>query len=760
MNPEEFYNKANEKMHDLQNESISTDNLNVFGDDDFDFDDDSDFSDSNEIKETFSDDDDDDFDFDLDDFSDTEDSVAKLTSGFTIESITIIPNTTNRHSTLVDEVKEFFETHLVREVDKRKLFECWNELYNDDLTNDTECLMKYLQVTHGLWFENHETFVAAVDKGVDFLNALQFHHRLCKKSDLIFISEVFSKSWYKPEVIDKYSLDTQFDQILIELMRNHFDNYEILEHYTDKPDVLLSCIRLLVDDKFIRSEFENAVSEGNLSNYVSLQLDNQSSRFDCLKNRSDYSERVAQILDLEAEGALIDQSVINEFANAYYLDVIINACASNTFNPEFARAWLMDDLNEFDFVAKVYDKGEVDLSLGGENLNFFLAKFRTDCRKYLLPVRDTIVDEFFDAVQLIVMSFCCGLLPEIDYKKFLAVLSYSKNLLVIKDIAKTKTPLKSFNYFMARDLVTRFGRDDLVIPENIGSAIAIKAVLREGASVKSRTIVSLDWYPLDPAGFSDLVKNVDNVKVLPGNAGLFLSEGDFDIRNQDSAGEEFDNKFYYYDSRDSSNVVWCRTDVRSSLDTWASSEIPVEVLQTYSNYCPVFYANLIKMIEDAKMKLEEDLNKASEDEDKSMYQVNNGVYDLFKLSGKNLMRFDAVFNMITDAAYFIYLLRLDSAVWYIKNLVPSCIYANSSVVMFSLLYAIFKTAYNSKFVVENSRLCELSTRTTLFFGVRGYDKVLYSFKVFISSLNAVTELADRSSRVVLTVENGVIMLKV
>lgn len=349
------------------------------------------------------------------------DTILETKGSLGISSVNFdLPRTNNSEWNIMIELEHFLDDHLP-ESSNESIIGKWNKLYNDNLISNDQVIQKYLAVHYGLWFQNSTALETALVYGKEFLNNLNFDYRVCTLSDIQFIKDVYKEDWYNSDILNKYALDTSYDLQLIQLMRTGSAQIELLDKYRNIPNALSCYLRLVNAEKFTLGLFEDALQRNNILGYTNAALNSEIDRFEVIKHRDDLNQIKEVVFNIENNGGIVPNEILEKYRNAKYLIAIILGNASGLYNEIFIENYLVNDLGNFEFISELYSNGAIDVDVAPDN--FMFSMIMTDLQKFGLNAKGIEPYKSEMALSCLICSRYAGNLSEIDYKRFLAVLS-------------------------------------------------------------------------------------------------------------------------------------------------------------------------------------------------------------------------------------------------------------------------------------------------------------------------------------------------
>ena len=650
-------------------------------------------------------------------------------NSYGIKSISITPSHTETESdkeyNICAEIIDFMEQHGASCSGTDNIIKLWNALYNDCLESENSVIEKYLRVHYGLWFDKQQTMNAALSYGREFIQQLKFNYRMCVLQDIRFISSVWKEDYYDSSVVNEFAVSTEILPKLLELMSKRKADTEILAQYRNAQDVLLCCIRLMIEDKFIPGEFNKAVADGNVLNYTESMLAGNISKLDCIRHRSDFSSVNSAISSIESGGGIVRPEILEEFADAFYLEEIIFADAEGRLNKEFAHNYLMNDLKSFSFIAEYYRNGLVAVESCPDN--FMYAKILTDINEFGLDGKNFQGLKSSRGIQCLVCSVAASCLSNLDYKKFLAVISVDESGDVIADLDKSEKLLTGYNTFWFQTLADRLNLK-CEIPQDVGDNILYVRIL-DGK--KRKYYLQLDDYVLNRERFLALIQ--DSRVIMP-----------FD----DSSGMMLCNEFVL-----SSIKFTLKSD--SSVTTWAKGRVDQKISDQFSEYSIITHANFLKALEAADVKVSVENKEKNRD-----VRIHSSALEFLKMDFDEYYRYDKMFGYISEHAEFLGLFTSVYAFTLLKLFSSACTYDSVPKAMFMFLYIVFFKFHKDKFQIMPNGFKELDPdKSVLIVDGTKIGGTCMNYRTIISSIDNFIDIGDNFNRVVLSVSEKTIFLK-
>lgn len=755
MNTDEFFEKADEIM------LKGTSSMMAFGDidehteisNDFDL---SELDDDENVDVPAEDNmqQEDDFDLsELDDFSDDSKendnpqetlvgSVSDTTSDElsaqplqVLHSVSIpIHEQSGKRANIVDsldtEMAGFLRSHGFPLVDDVPIVQQWKKAFNSDANSSSKCYAEYLSVRYGLFFSDDMAMKGAISLGMSFIRQLKFEGRICTNSDIRFLAEVWEEPWYDPEIISRYAIDTNFIPQLLEVMKSDLVDRILLDRYQPDEVALMCYLRLLLANKFDQGDFEKAIHADTVEEYTTARLQSDKDRFAPIRGRSDADYIISAINALEVSGYIVHDDVFTKYQNAYYLGTIIHADAIGFLNTQFADAYLVKPLGKSEFIAKIYEDEEVDLSLATDKFDFFDAKIKTDLRDLGLSDLNFDNSKFTKAFQSLICSRYGADLSTVDYKRFLAIASFADGQRVLQRLEDNFSLIKSFNLFCLEGLFTDlcvekpYGVTD-VIGENI-------LFIRKSEKKKKKYYLQLDDYLINRSAFLELVRDARFISVLPNNNGIAISNAVISIADL--------NKF--------------RSVFSGSITTWAQGKVDSIAVGHSLTDNPIAKSNLLLAMSTLNERLYYDAEQTGE----PVQKINSSVKQFLSLDLKTYYDYDKLFGFMSNNSLYLGLMLSNNAYDLIRLLNNAFNYDNDSKRMYMFLFCIFSKFFHSKFKLESTKIDSLLDTPNM--DIRGLmrNAVSFSFRKVIDSIDNIITIAENSNCITLRIMDGSISL--
>jgi len=597
----------------------------------------------------------------------------------------------------------------------------WNHLYNDSLVSESQVIEKYLRVHYGLWFNEGQALEEAVSEGGQFLRCLKFDFRVCTLSDIRFIRQNWEKEWYDPDVVNEFAVDVNFVPQLMLLMEKGKVDTEAMMCYRDNPEALMCCIRLLCAEKFVKREFDAEFKKGTALLYTDGLLSEQGNRFGCVSGRPDFNEVKAAVLGMEKAGRVVHTDVMERFADAFYLTDILAADADGRLNEGFVRNYLMDDLGNFKFIAKLYGDGDVDVGVCPGD--FMYSKVITDVTKLGLDVEPFARMKGGRGLSCLVCSRFGGVLPEVDYRKFLAVLSFVPSGHVMEQLNARERLVASYNQFWFMDLFRTLGLD-CQVPADVGDNILFIKVVGDR---RRKYYLQLDDYVLNRGQFLGLVDGCVMAVSLNDSEGFVLSNGKW----VGKAGYSF--------------------SVDSSMTAWAKGNVDRDAMLQFKEHNPIVHTNFLQALSNVGRRLQ---NMGGDD------RVNTAVMEFLHMDWKQYYNYDKMFGFISRHPEFMGIFTSRNAVVLLKLFSNVCIYRSSAQIMFMFLYVVMVKFSRNNFSLMSTGFSGLdgSKSVLIVDGVKVQNPCL-SFRTVSDSIDNFITLAKNSKKVVLKISERTINLQ-
>lgn len=563
----------------------------------------------------------------------------------------------------------------------------------------------------------------AVDTGL--YKSLTMHRRVCTYQDVQMFNKKAGEDWFNPLVIDKYSNDSTFNQPLCDLMKEGKVNEEVLDEFVGNTLALMCCIRLLLDDKFNLVQFRNAVENGSVVDYTNETLNDSSDRFACIRGRDDFATLYSIVTTSENCGHAIRQEILEKYADAAHLDVILRVESQSRLDESFADAYLIKPLGQYKFIAEIYEKGTIDLDL--DRSVFVRAKVLTDARKLDLDLTN-FKPEYQSAMMCLVVSRFVSGLSEVDYKKFLALCSLDNGEVVLGILQNHRKPIVSYNRFWFEELLKEKGLTTGEISDKVEDNILY---VQRTTKVRRKYYLEIDDFVLNTADFKTLVKDAQFAAILPDNKGLLLSNENTPVTVA--------NNLYFAKS--------------GSLTTWASGLLDHAVVQQFKQYNPIVHANFLHALTLANKQI-------AEENESTKRSLSSTVLDFLKMNLSEYYRYDKVFDFIVEHPIYLGLFTARKAYDLLCLFSNVYVYKSDAKRMFMFLYSICHKFYPEKLKLYSAGFDTLDADKSLLF-VKGMNPNIgcLNFKVVIDSLDTVLAVADQSREITLYVENQTINIE-
>lgn len=699
---------------------------------DFDNDFEDDFKESDDFNDDFSDDFNDDFsnDFEEDstlgDVADSTDSSTFAEIDVGIKSVSIALHSAKDSSLgIANEIANFLEYHRVDVTgyDSDNIFQYWNSVYNTHFISPNECIAEYLRIVYDLWFED-EVALQEVLKD-NLYKDIKMERRVCTTQDVQFFREFHGQPWFDPNVINRYSNEIIFNQPLVDLMKNDKVNEDALDEFTTDSVALMCCIRLLLADSLNLMQFRNAVQDGTAVEYTDQILNSGFDRFACIRNREDFPRLFDIITTSENCGKIIRQEVVEKYADAYYLDVILRAESQARLDTSFADVYLTKDLGNYSFVADIYDKNTVDLSLDREI--FVRAKVLTDARSYGLTL-ENFKPEYQHAMMCLLLSKYKGKLSLVDYKKFLALCSFAMGETVLKALNEQTSLVSSYNVFWFSFLLQELGMQNSVQLRN-GIEDNILYVQWIGEKYR-KYYLQLDDFVLNPAAFKSLIQDSTTAELIPGDLGIILSN------------VTVPEKVKY-------NIRYAKN---GSLSTWAEDKLDNAIVTQFQQYNVIAHANFLYALSLANKQIKQESNGEA--------SLSSSVMEFLQMDLSEYYRYDKMFAFLAESNVFLGLFGVHLGSDVLKLFMNVYVYKNDAERMFFFFYCFFRKFYVKKLKFYSSGITTLDASKTVLF-VKGLHPNIncLNFKTAIDSLDTFFKVAERSTEIVLFIEEQTINIE-
>lgn len=703
----------------------------------------------------------DDFDEDLDDFEEAPDSVEEdfeddfddleleqseetavlngseseevqcLTSPIT--SVFVTTEHKEKPDSIEQEILDYLEMHLFDT--SSGLVSSWNKAFNDKAVSVVDCVIKYLQVHYCLWFESREAMQKALGLGLDFVRSLKFHHRMITKADINFISSCWDSEWFQPEIIDLYAVTDKYDAELIELMKSRNVKEDEISKYYGDFNVLMGYTSLVLADKFVAGEFDDAISKGKVPEYVYTKLHNDSDRFACIRPREDFDKLVNLIEGIELSGLFVDQEILEKYCEAKYLDVIIQAAAQKYLNESFADQYLVKDLGDFQFIADVYRNDDVDLSCGkanGQTIRFFDAKINTDLKKYQIDCARDLYALYPGAVINLIRCRYSGYLDAENYKKFLVALAKAQdnNLRYLDDC---RSIIRDYNSFWMQLLLQKVLNVDVTISDGLGDMVVF---LQAKENRKKKMYLELDSFVFLPDQFIEETNGVFRWEYLEDNAGIVLSNSN----------------------------TWCPTSfeypmhLKSSVANYAAKKLSFNIANQFYDRDPIMHTNLLRAIENANERLLRECKAVDGDTNDPQYQVSSTVLDFLDFEISKYQNYDKMLDFVAESGIFIYLLRSQKAKSLLMLFNNAYVYDNDAKRLYMLLYCIGRKYLPDRFELLSSDIKSIGDKTVVLLNGLNRNQACLAVRKLVSSLDNIMLLAQKSQHVTLGITDGTVEL--
>lgn len=629
--------------------------------------------------------------------------------------------------TILSEIREFLELHkvAVTHLEDNRLYECWSKLYNIALNNNIKMIEMYYKVHYCLWFTKTSAMELMNSAPRKFRETFKMSRRACTYLDVESILQVWQENWFNFDVIDRYANDENVTKLLIRLMSEDKLEEKILDRYVGNTSVLIACIRLLLEDNFILGQFEAAVQDNVVEDYVRDVTENNMDRFEKIRGRADFSELYSLITEEENSGKLVSKEVIDNFCNAVYLKAILTAEAESRLNVQFAQAYLMTDLGVCSFIADIYEKGTIDLSLDTESV--LRAKLLTDVKALGLD-SSNFEKEFAGGIQCLVCSRFGGKLPETDYRKFLALCSFSKGKTVLKMLSSRKHLVSSYNAFWLKYLLEQFGlnlvgqlRDDIY--DNI-------LYIQKTNRGRMKFYLQIDDFVLNPAEFKHLFADAVAASLLENNYGILVS-------NSYDAGEiNYNNKFV----------------IDGSLSTWAKGLADPGLLNQFKQYNGIIHTNFLLAMSKANLRFSADRQGNS-----GGPKLSHTVLDVLKMDISTYYSYDKMFAFLAGQRIYLGLFSSKYSVDLFKLFANTYVYDSNPKIMFTFLYSIFRKFCPEKLKADSKMFNTLDPeKNVLFVKGLGINIACMNFRTVIDAIDSLIETALASKQIILSIQNNTI----
>lgn len=730
MNPSEFINAANNEILRSMSifEDVPEDSANLIKTDNFT---DDDFADDDFTDDDFTDDDFTDNDFTDNDFTDDsidESSVQESCPG--IVSITIPVQEKEEVDTIYEEIKEFFKQHFIETegISQDQLFVLWNSVYNDTLQNNDECVAEYLKLRYGLWFDNFVTMNFAVDQGLSFLKEFRMERRVCTKEDIVDVLEVASEEWFDYTIFSDLSNDSVLNSVIFEVMRKGLDVTKLYPFRSDSL-ILESAMKLLLLDRLDPLEFAKVADIGQsaVERYVKFLILEDVDRFAAIRGRDDFPKLYQMITTYEMENHCIRDEVIQRYAKAVYLDVIILAEAEERLDINFADAYLVDDLGDWDFIAKLYELNKIDLSLSRQSV--VLAKILTDV-KALCLAEEQFTQEHIKALKCLLFSRFKGNLSDVDYRKFLATVAREEGFTLTR-LDESENMVESYNQFWFEVLLQSL---DVAIFDVISDKIGDVVVYLQLRNQKLVPMyLQLDQFIFDRDGFLEIAGKASFGKVIAGEYGVILCDFDAITSNVFKGGFLCD----------------------SSLTTWANGK-SIEHLANRFNADPIMSSNLIRAIYEANEKFIRDFEKTGEVANQQE-KVHTNIKKFFALPKKEYFQVDKTLSFIVEHPEFLGLMKSSNVCNYLRCLARAYHFRNRGMLLFQFLSFIFNLYFQKKFTVYPAGFQQLNPESSVIFIKEPNGRIVtMGIQVLMDSLDSLLITASECSLIELNVETNTV----
>lgn len=692
-----------------------------------------DFSDGDFTSDDFADENFNDDSFTDEDFASDPHSIEE---GPSIISVKIVVGKLKKSETIYDELREFFELHLIdtSNVVEQNLFMVWNNVYNEKMENNEACLAEYFKLRHGLWFDNMKTMQFAIEQGVDFLQCFKMERRVCNMEDIKDVLKVWNEDWFNPEVFSDLSNESSLNLMIFDIMRKHLD-VTLLYPFREDSIILASAMKLLLIGRLNSVEFADAAHFGSdsIENYVDYVIQGNVDRFTPIINRPDFQELYQMIVSHEANGHPIRDEVIQKYADAFYLRTIITAEAEERLDFDFSNVYLINDLMNWDFVARLYEQNKIDLSLCRESAT--LAKILTDVNALNLN-SSNFAKEHLTAMKYLLLSRFNGSLSDVDYRKFLAISSFNGGENVLTLLDQWNRQIDSYSQFWMGILLQHL---DVVLfdsfTEKIGDNIIYFQVLN--GKLKS-TYLQIDDFIFHQTEFLQQIGNARYGRVIAGEHGILLC--DFDNISTD--------KF----------VGGFLSD--SSLTTWASGNVDIELFSQFATKNPLIHSNLIAAIDAANKKFVEEQIKLTGVSDNAV-MVHSAIQKFFDIPLREYFKNDKMFAFIVKNPDYLGLLKSPNSYSYLVCLARSYHFYNVGMLLFQFLFFVFQLLLPGKVSTSPANFKTLNPNSSVIF-VKGIDGrySTMSIKVLMDSLDDLLAAVHNSLAATLWIENNTVNLSI
>lgn len=648
-------------------------------------------------------------------------------SASSIESVFINTVHKDDNDTILSEIREFLEMHRqpVGQVEDEMLYKHWSKLYNVALNSNDKMIEMYYKVHYCLWFTKAKAMELMNNSSRAFREAFVMSRRACTDLDVESILFVWQEEWFDFGVIDRYANDENVTKLLIRLMEEGKCNDEILDRYVDNTSVLIACIRLLLEDNFVLGQFEAAVQENAVEEYTNGVTNSNMDRFEKIRNRSDFPELYKLITAAENSGKLISQEVIDGFCDAVYLRAILTAEAESRLNVQFAREYLVSDLGVYSFVAAIYESGNIDLSL--DTTSVLRSKLLTDVHSLQLD-SSNFGEEYMAGIQCLVCSRFAGKLSEIDYRKFLALCSFSKGKTVLEMLSGRKHMVSSYNVFWFKYLLVQLNlnlvgelKDDIY--DNI-------LYVQKVGNGRRKFYLQIDDFVLNPAEFKHLFADAVVVSLLENNYGLFVSN------STDVGTVNYNDRFA----------------IDGSLSAWAKGYAQADLLQQFKQYNPIIHTNFLLAMSKANLRFSVDRQENS-----GSQSLNRTVLDVLKMDISSYYSYDKMFAFLAGQRMYLGLFSSKYNVDLFKLFSNTYVYDSNPKIMFTFLYSIFRKFCPDKLKVDSKGFNKLDSEKNILF-VRGLgpNVACMNFRTIIDSIDNLIGTALASKQIILSVKDSTV----
>lgn len=665
-------------------------------------------------------------------------TVEQDDSQFRIESVQvpIVEKGEQEDENILTEIANYLEFHRIKTSNNAEdLCRGWADLYGVAVKDTNTLISMYCMLHYSLVFDSKEALTLFAEQPKQFREKFKMHRRVCTMEDITDVKEVWQNDWFSFDVIDLYANTKNITSLLIDLMRDGKYDLSLLANYTEDTGLLIDCIRAMLSDSFDAEIFSKAAENGTVENYLNASLSDvtnpDSDRFALLRDREDFSEIYTMIVAIESSGKLISQEFIEKYHAAFYLKAILTAESQGRLNEDFASEYLMKDLGDYKFIADIYERNEIDLTL--DPLDVLRAKLLTDVKHLGLDPRK-FEPKYKTAIACLVCSRYIDALPELDYRKFLAVCSFNRGDSLLTTLNSSTSIIHSYNKFWFQYFLTEMELNFIGTISN-----NVKDCILYFKQFNGRTVqyyLSLDDFILNTAEFKNLVQDAKFAGLLNSDSGIVLSDTYMQNELQVSAKTLYD----------------------SSLTTWAKGVLHPNIVKQFEKYNVPVHANLLRVLELAVERFKKD-NETAAEMDRTKMQVSGRAKNLLTQSLSEYCKIDSVLSFISEHRIFLGLMassKCDELIYCLATVYQQD-YTARIILMF--LYSVFKKYYPDKLAVDGASFKTLDARTNMLFvkGL-GLNIQFLSFKDLINSFDGILSVAGNCKQIQLGVKDGNICL--